>query len=298
MKIYKNCLFMVLFAIGLNAQEECLRFGVIPYEEITDLKRNFSKWHSYVEEKIGRCVELKFAKNYSQTIIDLKDLATHCTRIGPFSYVLAKKEVDIEPLVVGVKEDGSYFYSSYLLASKKIAGDFNITKKRVGLEGMMEIVERIKDRQDSLILSFVDIGSTSGYAVPKFYLAKAGIDRLEEFKKILFLGTHDSSILGVNSKLSDLAFGNNKSFNKLLKQNKIDLENLTLIWESDPIIDSPIVCKKEMNSELKKSFKEALLSMPKEYIPKHDGVVKYKEIGDDDYKIIENIQKFLDGHSI
>lgn len=291
MKIANILLVIGLMYVTLNAS--CINFGVIPYGNIQNIKDEYSLLQKWLNEKNNLCLNVSITKNYSQTIEMISKKELDCARMGPFSYILASRVVELEPLVVGAKKDGSSTYHSVLATSKQIQSKFKLPENSSSFEGLKEIFQKLGSRVGDLTVGFTDESSTSGYLIPSFYLSKAQVGS-ENFKQSLFLGTHEASQLALKSKIVDLSFSNDKLYKSLKNDGVIDSETNILLWVSDPIPDSPVVCRSDIDEEIKKKLKLSLLHTPYSHIPKYGKVAYYKEVGKEDYEIIEEIQNYLD----
>jgi phosphonate transport system substrate-binding protein len=286
-------ILLIIYASYVPLHASCINFGVIPYGNIQNIKDEYSLLQKWLKEKDNLCLNVTIPKNYSQTIEMISKKELDCARMGPFSYILASRVVKLEPLVVGAKKDGSSTYHSVLATSKRVQSMYSLPENTSGFEGLQKIFSKIGDKSRDLIVGFTDEGSTSGYLIPSFYLSKAKLSS-ESFKKSLFLGTHEASQLALKSEIVDLSFSNDKLYKSLQKDGVIDSETNTLLWVSDPIPDSPIVCRNDIDDALKQKLKLSLLHAPYSHIPKYGKVAYYKEAKREDYKIIEEIQNYLD----
>lgn len=290
--VFKISFIILLLLTSVDAK--CISFGLIPYGNVVDINKEYQKLNSWMEENTQVCIDITISKNYEDTIKALAQKQIDCARVGPFSYVLANKEVKLEPLVVGAKKDGSSTYKSHLITNSELANKLDLDGHFKGLEGIKELGEIIKQTDSKYSIGFTDTSSTSGYLIPLYYLHRADVEVDRDFHTTLFSRTHEASVLSVKSSVSDFSFSNDKAIAKLKKSGSIDDNQIFIAWTSDPIPDSPIVCRKDLDSELKKRFKTTLLKVPYSYIPKYGKVAFYKEVTHKNYEIIEAIQEFVD----
>lgn len=288
--------FIIFFSPILTAwaNSNCIKFGIIPYAEVNDIKNDYKAWLSYIEEKTGRCIDLYTSKDYGEIAKDFNEDSVDCARVGPFLYVLINKNKEVDPLVIGVKKDGEAFYRSIAVMNGAKAKELGITSPLKGQAGMNTLASKLKDKKDNLVISFTDTGSTSGYAVPLYYMKEAGMDGTKEFRQTIFAGTHDSSLLTVANGIADISVANDKSYDKLYKKGDITKESNVIVWISDDIPESPIVCKADMDKKWQKNFQDALLSMPSSAIPKHGQISKYEKADKKQYEIVEKIDAYLE----
>ncbi len=121
---------------------------------------------------------------------------------------------------------------------------------------------RVRSLQDGIaragdnVLIFVSRGSTSGNLVPRLKLASLMEDDPEMFfLEIRYAERHDFALQNMlKEKFAIAAFGSEEYY-------KLGADTVTIdkLWESPPIPLGPVVCKRELPENIKKSLKEALL---------------------------------------
>ena len=104
-------------------------------------------------------------------------------------------------------------------------------------------IPTIKNISDLKILkgkrfTFGSESSTSGRLMPQYFLQKAGIIP-KEFKNGTpgFSGSHDATIALVNSGAYEVGVLNEQVWHSHIKENKIDLEKVKVIWRTPPYVD-------------------------------------------------------------
>lgn len=294
--VVKMMLFLVLCVsisfTNLKA-EDCLKFGAVPSEKLSAIEAEYHKWKEWIEKSSGLCVKIMLSPSYEDTINKLQNNELDIARLGPFAYILAKQQTDIEPIVVGIKKNGQSFYKSYLVGTPEVSNTLGIRSRLSGEKGMKQFAARLEPYKKKWVFTFTDTGSTSGYAVPNYYMLLAGIQPEEWFKKIAFVGSHDAAELVVANNIIPLAGTADKSYNKLIRSGAITAQSNKILWESDPIPDSPIVIKKSLSEKTKKALLFSLLNMPKEYVPSYGNIVGYEEVDEKKYHIIEELYAFM-----
>ncbi len=296
MPAFRIFIFSLLFSVFAYA--ECINFGVIPYGNIRLIQEEYQKLAEWLKNSQGVCVDVSVQKNYDETIRLLGEKKLDCARVGPFSYALAAQIASVEPIVVGAKKNNEATYKTILLADKKIAEKLALKKPLHGIDGMRQLVSLLQKDARRYLVGFSDTSSTSGYLVPTYYLSKAGIQSDEYFGKTLFLGTHEAVQLSVKNKILSLGFSNDKTYSKLISEKKLSEKEVAVLWVSDPIPDSPIICRDDLDERQKYSLKTSLIQAPKEYIPNYGGAVKYIETSAKNYEIIRQLQRFVEKNNL
>lgn len=248
MKLIKNItvatLALTLGTTSMMAQEkwpEKLIFGVIPVAGSTSMKENFGPLTDYISKQLGIKVEMKLAGDYTGIITGMQHNHIDVAYLGPKSYVEAHKRANAEALVVEVDgESGLPGYRGTI-----------ITKKGSGLKSLADIKNKT--------WAFTSSQSTSGTLVPTVMFSKAGINPKDYFKKVVYSGGHEASILSVKAGKVDAASTNNLDFNRGLGRHW-NKDQFNVIWTSDLIPGAPVAARGDLPSSLKMALKGAFLS--------------------------------------
>lgn len=291
--IFISSIFFSSFSYGDTTK--CLRYGVIPYVSVELIQKSYVKWKEYLEQEIGECIDISYESTYGSIIEKFSKDQLDMAFVGAFSYVLAKKVSDVEPIVSGVTRSGYATYKSYMVTTPKVASQLAINTRLSGEEGMEVLKQKLQRYKKKWMVAFTDESSTSGYAVPNYYMKRISLNPSEYFKKITLVGTHDAAQLVVKNNIIPIAFGAEVFYKNLLDKGDITLNTNKVIWESDAIPRAPIILKKELaKTDLKQRLQKALVNMPKEFMPSSRGrEIGYKITDEKSYKIIENIHEYL-----
>lgn len=248
MKLIKK-LAVATFVLGLTttsmmAQQkwpEKITFGVIPVAGSTSMKENFGPLTDYLSKQLGIKVEMKLAGDYTGIITGMQHKHIDVAYLGPKSYVEAARRANAEALVVEVDgESGLPGYRGTI-----------ITKKGSGLKTLADIKGKT--------WAFTSSQSTSGTLVPTVMFSKAGIDPKKYFKKVVYSGGHEASILSVKAGKVDAASTNNLDFNRGLGKHW-EKDQFNVIWTSDLIPGAPVAARADLPTSLKMALKGAFLS--------------------------------------
>ena len=166
----------VLFP-GEKVQERPLVFVIIPAESPVASREHFDPFVAYLNEHLSREVKLMLATDYTAVVEAMKYGWADVARLGPNGYVLATEQTEMFAIVKAIKKKtGRPEYRSLI-----------ITKPGSGVVKPEDL--------NGQTFAFVDVGSTSGYLVPNFYIEETGI----ELGRILFAGAHDTVIEAVRN---------------------------------------------------------------------------------------------------
>ena len=111
------------------------------------------------------------------------------------------------------------------------------------------------------VMAFTDPESNTGCFVPSAVLVNRGYDPKTYFKKVIFTGSHDRSILSVAQGLVDVAAVDSLVWESNLRQDPSLAQKVRTMWSSDPFGPPAIVVPVGLDSELEESLREAFLAL-------------------------------------
>lgn len=276
------------------AAKECLTMGLIPAEDPKAMLAQYKPMAQWLEKEIGQCIELKTSTDYTGVIEAMRAKKVDIAWFGPFSYAMAAQRAGAEAFAVGMNSKGITTYKSYLVATPKVAKALDITTPLVGLEGMKQLNAKLTPHNGKYLMAFTDVASTSGYAAPRYFMHKAGIDPKKTFKKVSFTGTHDAAELVIKNKIMDIVADNDISYPKMIQSGKISKETNVVIWESSPLPGSPLAYRGSLDSDIKEKIKNAIVKVPKNIVTGYGEITGYKIVDDKEFDIIKDMKKVID----
>ncbi len=219
---------------------EKLTFGVIPVASARNMSESFGNLVSYLEKQLDIEVELQTAGDYSAVINGMQYKHVDLAYLGPKSYCEAAKRAGAEAVAVEIGQSGVAGYYGYI-----------ITKKGSGLHNLNDL----KGKK----WAFTDPQSTSGTLVPTVHFMDLSINPQQYFSKVIYSGSHESSILAVKAGKVDGASTNNLDFSRGLGK-QWTKNDFNIIWKSDLLPGSPIAVRGDLPSSLKMAIKGAFVS--------------------------------------
>ena len=239
----------------------------------------------YLEKKLGIPVEFQKSTDYTTVIEAMTSGKVHMAYLSPFSYILATQKQKLVPLVSPGFNGKPFTYRSMI-----------ITSPHSGLNTM----DDVKARARNLTLCFADPASTSGHLIPMAYLTSIGLDPKTAFKQTMFAGSHYASILSVKSGKVDLGCAFALAYDKMMREGLIHEGDLKVLWTSDPIVESPICMRPEVNTAFTEKVRQAYLDMPRDahevfheymamYFPKQADSMSYIPANDSLYDGLRKI---------
>jgi len=227
-----------------------LVYAIIPSENASGVTDRYGPFVNYLSKELGTKVTLRIANDYAAVIEGQRSGNIHVASYGPSSYARAfTTGAKIEPFAIETNLDGTKGYHSVLW---------------VKTDSPYKKIEDLKGKN----LCLVDPNSTSGNNVPRFAMSKMGIVPEQFFGKVVYAGSHENAVLGVQQGTCDAAFNwwNDESESNLLRmsrKNMVKAEDFRVIFKSEQIVNSPMAYLSDLPAELKAKLKEAVLDLPK-----------------------------------
>ncbi|MBZ8117386.1 phosphate/phosphite/phosphonate ABC transporter substrate-binding protein [Roseovarius sp. LXJ103] len=271
------------FAAG-DHDPDTLRVALLPDENASTVIQDNKPLAAYLEEKLGKDIELIVTTDYSSMIEAMRFGRVDVAYFGPASYTIAKAkmaggDLDIEPFAARMT-DGSTTYQSVLIANVESG------------------IDSIDDIEGSGIdVAFGDQASTSSHFAPKYTMMLEGVTEGDDYTQN-FTGAHDA--VARNVELGNAAVGglSRPIYESLLAKGSVDESKLVVIGYSADIPQYPWVLRTDMTEELEGSIKDAFLTLERG-TEVGDAVLKpfkadaFAPITDADYDIIRDIRKKL-----
>lgn len=227
-------------AASAMAQAKELRVGLIPSEDAQAMMRASQQVMDQLAARTGLKVRPFVANDYNGVIEALRSGKLDVAYLGPFSYVLASQIANAEAFAIPVtKKTGKPTYQSII-----------ITRQDKGLDS----VARLQGKT----FAFVDPSSASGHLFPKAGLKGEGVDIDRYFSRVIFSGSHDASILAVANGKVDAAAVADPIFDNAVAKGHVKAEDFRIIWRSQPIPESPMAWRKDLDADTKRKVAAAL----------------------------------------
>ncbi len=114
------------------------------------------------------------------------------------------------------------------------------------------------------VMAFTDPESNTGCLVPSFVLTESGYDPKAFFKKVVFTGSHDQSILAVALSVVDGAAVDSLVWESNILHDPSLPRRVRIIWQSEPFGPPPIVIPAGLETKLANSLRDAFLALDKD----------------------------------
>ncbi|MBN7760532.1 phosphonate ABC transporter substrate-binding protein [Nitratireductor aquibiodomus] len=228
-----------------------LTIGISSSENETDAITRNQPYADYLSRELGVPVNLIRGTDYAAVIEAIRSGHVQVASVGPAAYALARKIMgeEIAPVAVTLDSGGNLGYYSIIA---------------VRADSPYQNLEDIKGKS----FAFADPNSTSGYAVPSYYLStELETSPNEYFGEVAFSGGHEQSVMAlVNGTFEAVAthWRNEEAGNIQTMERKglIEPGSTRIIWKSPVIPNTPVMMLTSLPEELQEEFKTALMAFP------------------------------------
>ncbi|MEW6410192.1 MAG: phosphate/phosphite/phosphonate ABC transporter substrate-binding protein [Nitrospirota bacterium] len=232
---------------------------------------------NYLTENTPYRFELKLSQDYRDIINFLKSNKVQVALLGGVTYLEAKREFDVVPILRPIGADGRPFYTCVFI-TRATNGEINALSDLKGKS-----------------VAFASKLSTSGNLAPLYHLYSRGGLRLEDFSRHVNLKYHDS----VAREVLRGNFDAGAVIDSVAWRFKD--RGLKAISVSEPIPGLPIVVRADVSPEIVNAIKKALLNLDynnpehRKIMEKWDEEFRYgfAEATDSDYDSIRTMINYL-----
>ena len=262
-------------SILLAQQGGVLRVGLIPSEDSRAMLASSAELLRALETNLGMRVQGFVATDYNGVIEAMRANHVEVAYLGPFSYVLGTTIAQIEAFATAeTARAGRTFYHSQIIALK---------------ENNINSIADLRGRT----FAFVDPSSTSGHLFPKAGLIRQGIDPERYFSRVLFTGSHDANALAVANKRVDAATIADRILDTAISRGHIDRDKINIVWNSEPIPESPTVWRRNLPQALKERIRAAFLAIRDITWADQGKLNRFVETNDAAYNVIRETARVL-----
>lgn len=243
---------------------DVLRVGFPPDENPQEIIAKNKPLLEYIKERTGiDNVELIVPESYTAAVEQMQQGKLDMVYFGGLTYVLAKKDVDITPLVRG-KVGGTADNFTYI-----------VSRADSGIDS----VEKTKGKK----FAFGDVASTSGHLIPHQALLAKGIDPTKDYADLVYTGAHDKTAMAVFNKEVDAGAMNSRKLPSMIKKGQLQENDLQIVWKSEPFADYPWAARTSLGNELLDKLKSAFVELNDTAILSNLGVEGYEATTDSDF---------------
>ena len=224
-----------------------LRVGFVPSENAQEVARNAQPIVQILERELGLEVHPFVATDYTGVVEALRTNKLDIAFLTPASYVLAKGEANVKVILKSHRRGKAYYYSVI------------ITHADSGIRTLEDLRNKT--------FAFGDPVSTSGHIFPRKMLAEKNINPVKDFKKVIYSGGHDATVLAVLNRKVDAGAtfanfpdGRGASWTQYLKDPE-EQKKIHAIAYSEPIPADNLVINANLDPTLTEKITKIFLDL-------------------------------------
>lgn len=224
-----------------------LRMGFVPSENVQEVMRNAQPIVTMMRKELGMDVVPFVATDYTGVIEAMRAGRLDVAFFAPGAYMLAEKQAQAKVILKVVREGKPYFYSAI------------IAHKDTGIRSLKDLKGKT--------VAFVDPASLSGSLYPRMMLLNEGINPERDFKRVIYAGGHDATVLAVLNRQVDAGatFANDNTgrygaWHEFLKDPK-KIAQIRVVAYSKPMPSDNFAVSKDLDPAIVNRVKTALLKI-------------------------------------
>jgi phosphonate transport system substrate-binding protein len=245
-------LIIFSFSAAYAGDPETLVFSFQKQKNPEELRASTQAVSHYLEQKLGKKVEVLVPTSYGTTVQGLINNKVHTAYMDSLPFILASAEAQLEVLAVE-KRNGKTSYDSLIV---------------VGKDSPIKNLKDLKGRT----IAFSSQTSTSGYLFPFYKLSQteglSSTDSLNSyFSNIVYAGGYDKALLAVSSGQTDVAAFSDYAFEgpKADLYGSKEIRNKVKILTRISGVPTHLIAgSKSLSTDLLKKIQRALLDLSKE----------------------------------
>ena len=281
----------VLLASGTAQAAECkdpeaLTFAIVPTEESVAELQLYKPVTDRMATLTGKKIQFFMPTSYASVVEGLLGGFVQVAVLGPYAYVIAsEKDPKVQVFATYAKRPGHMQeegpgYRAALISKKG---------------SKFTSIESLKGST----LGLVDPGSTSGSLMPRIAFGEViGMDLDKYFGRVAYTGSHELSSVAVVQGKVDAAFVATHRFDNVVNKGEIKLEDVNILWQSEPIPQDPFVYLGDLCPELRAKIEETFLGLKDQPAAKQflENVKSntFVRMSSKDYDIIRKLKKAED----
>lgn len=280
MKPILNLMLALCLMTGLNPQAmaadanpDVLKVALLPDENASALIKRNQPLKDYLEETLGKEIELIVTTDYSSMIEAMRFGRIDLGYFGPLSYVMAKSKSDIEPFAAMVV-DGKPTYRSIIIANA---------------DSGVESYADIKGKN----MAYGDRASTSSHLIPKTVLLETAGLKADRDYEAHFVGSHDAVAVNVANGNAQAGGLSEVIFQHVMDRGLIDRDKVRVLGYSGEFPQYPWAMRSNLDPELKAKVRDAFLNIDDKEILSNLEAEGFAAISDSDYDVIRRMGGLL-----
>jgi phosphonate transport system substrate-binding protein len=228
---------VALAAPAIAQDVKSLNFGIISTESSTNLRSGWQPVIDDLSKAIGVPVKPFFASDYAGIIEAMRFNKVQLAWYGNASAIEAVDRAQGEVFAHVIDKDGKPGYWSVL-----------VTGKNSKVQSLDDVLKNGK----TMSYGAGDPNSTSGTAVPGYYLWGANKIEPKSFFKNFRIANHETNLLSAINNQVDVAITNTEALERYrVNTGKDATEQVRILWKSPLIPADPIVWRSDLPADMK-----------------------------------------------
>lgn len=229
--------------VSLSQQDSVIKIGVSSMITPVDAVRYYQEIIDYIGEQIKQPVQMVHRRTYDEmdTLLEREEVKVAFICSAP--YVKNREKFGVE-LLVAPSVNGKAIYHSYIIVHK---------------DSHVQSFPELKGK----VFAFTDPKSNTGKLYPTHLLKTMGFTPEKFFKRVMYSYSHNKSVELVAKKVVDGAAVESIVYEYMAKKDSPYAKQTRIIKRSPPYGIPPVVVTKDIDANLKKKIRDALLNMHK-----------------------------------
>ena len=228
-----------LFQAAVGADNAAVNVGMVPDAGATQVSiTEKAPLKAYLEQKLGRPVNLIIPTNYNATVEALGNGSLDFAYLGGLTYIKAHARYNVVPLVQ--RSSDLQFRS------------FFITSSHSSIHSLVDLKGKT--------FAFGDINSTSGHLMPYLEMRQAGIDPNNSLK-FRYTGSHPATAKAVESGAVDAGALDESVYTSMIAEGKLDPNKVRVFYMSKPFVDYVWAARKDVDPATQEKFAQAFTDL-------------------------------------
>jgi phosphonate transport system substrate-binding protein len=228
-----------LFQAAVSADNAAVNVGMVPDAGATQVSiTEKAPLKAYLEQKLGRPVNLIIPTNYNATVEALGNGSLDFAYLGGLTYIKAHARYNVVPLVQ--RSSDLQFRS------------FFITSSHSSIHSLADLKGKT--------FAFGDINSTSGHLMPYLEMRQAGIDPNNSLK-FRYTGSHPATAKAVESGAVDAGALDESVYTSMIAEGKLDPNKVRVFYMSKPFVDYVWAARKDVDPATQEKFAQAFTDL-------------------------------------
>ena len=233
---------IIIAAIDWTEEAEnpvLLRIGVLPDQTSEELAARYGPLLVHLAHETGLPCELKIPGNYDELLQMFDRSEIELAYFGGLTFLKALKSNGAIP--IAMRGVDARFRSYFLVAAADPA-------------------KSIEDMGGGT-LAFGSRLSTSGHLMPRYFLARMGIEPETYFGNIVYSGSHDATAYLVRDGDAGLGAANAEIIERMFKDGRLNRNKVRVLWRTPPYPNYTWAIRGEISGDIRQKVQDAFLAL-------------------------------------